>query len=149
MSMMVSFCAVLFPQDVLDEILNLTESVSEGFPTYSFNCLIFMSPFHRFRALNKVLGRSIASYRSLTFSTQLRLASPPSCCHWERPALLPLIVLFRFMCSLIFFLIYETEFVLFLTVLEKFFLAHRIRISACFTWTDNSYLTHVISPRTR
>ena len=25
-----------FPQDVLDEILNLIESVSEGFPTYSF-----------------------------------------------------------------------------------------------------------------
>ena len=27
-------------------------------------------------------------------------------------------------------------------------LAHQIRISACFTWTDDSYLTHVISPRT-
>ena len=25
-----------FPRDVLDEILNLMESVSEGFPTYSF-----------------------------------------------------------------------------------------------------------------
>ena len=36
MSMMVSFCAVLFPRDVLDEILNLIESVSEGFPSYSF-----------------------------------------------------------------------------------------------------------------
>ena len=35
MSMVVSFCAVLFPRDVLDEILNLIESVSEGFPTYS------------------------------------------------------------------------------------------------------------------
>ena len=35
MSMMVSFCAVLFfPQSVLDEILNLIESVSEGFPSY-------------------------------------------------------------------------------------------------------------------
>ena len=33
--MMVSFCAVLFPRDVLDEILNLIESVSEGFPSYS------------------------------------------------------------------------------------------------------------------
>ena len=34
---MVSFCAVLFfPRDVLDEILNLIESVSEGFPSYSF-----------------------------------------------------------------------------------------------------------------
>ena len=27
--------AVLFPRDVLDEILDLIESVSEGFPTYS------------------------------------------------------------------------------------------------------------------
>ena len=25
-----------FPRDVLDEILNLIESVSEGFPTYSY-----------------------------------------------------------------------------------------------------------------
>ena len=28
------------------------------------------------------------------------------------------------------------------------FLAHQIRISACFTCTYKSYLTHVISPRT-
>ena len=31
--MTVSFYAVLFPQDVLDEILDLIESLSEGFPT--------------------------------------------------------------------------------------------------------------------
>ena len=36
MSMMVSFCAVLFPRGVLDEILNLIESVSEVFPSYSY-----------------------------------------------------------------------------------------------------------------
>ena len=37
MSLMVSFCAVLFffTRDVLDEIWDLIESVSEGFPTYS------------------------------------------------------------------------------------------------------------------
>ena len=35
MSMMMSFCAVLFPGGVLGEILNLIASVSEGFPTYS------------------------------------------------------------------------------------------------------------------
>ena len=35
MSLMVSFCAVLFPRDVFDEIWDLIESVSEGFPTYS------------------------------------------------------------------------------------------------------------------
>ena len=30
--MMVSFCAVLFPRDILDEIWDLIEPVSEGFP---------------------------------------------------------------------------------------------------------------------
>ena len=30
----------------------------------------------------------------------------------------------------------------------KVSLAYQIRIPACCTWTDNSYLTHVISPRT-
>ena len=32
---MVSFVLSVFPQDVLDEIWDLIESVSEGFPTYS------------------------------------------------------------------------------------------------------------------
>ena len=35
MSMMVYFVLSFFPRDVLDEILNLIESVSEGFPSYS------------------------------------------------------------------------------------------------------------------
>ena len=30
------FVLSFFPRDVLDEILDLIESVSEGFPTYSF-----------------------------------------------------------------------------------------------------------------
>ena len=33
--MMVSFVLSFFPRDVLDEILNLIESVSEDFPSYS------------------------------------------------------------------------------------------------------------------
>ena len=33
---MVSFVLSFFPRDVLDEILNLIESVSEDFPSYSF-----------------------------------------------------------------------------------------------------------------
>ena len=37
MSMMVSFVLSFFPRDVLDEILNLIESVSEDFPSYSLN----------------------------------------------------------------------------------------------------------------
>ena len=32
---MASFVLSFFPRDVLDEIWDLTESVSEGFPTYS------------------------------------------------------------------------------------------------------------------
>ena len=40
MSMMVSFVLSFFPRDVLDEILNLIGSVSEGFPSYSFVTLI-------------------------------------------------------------------------------------------------------------
>ena len=35
---MVSFLLSFFPQDVLDEILDLIKSVSEGFPTYSTSC---------------------------------------------------------------------------------------------------------------
>ena len=39
MSMMVSFVLSFFPRDVLDEILNLIESVSEDFPSYSLYAL--------------------------------------------------------------------------------------------------------------
>ena len=34
--MMVSFVLSFFPRDVLYEILNLIESVSEGFPSYFY-----------------------------------------------------------------------------------------------------------------
>ena len=40
MSMMVSFVLSFFPRDVLDEILNLIESVSEDFPSYSFKKMV-------------------------------------------------------------------------------------------------------------
>ena len=33
-----SFCAVRFSRDVLDEVWDLIESVSEGFSTYFFIC---------------------------------------------------------------------------------------------------------------
>ena len=42
MSMMVSFVLSFFPRDVLDEILNLIESVSEDFPSYSLSIFIFV-----------------------------------------------------------------------------------------------------------
>ena len=42
MSMMVSFVLSFFPRDVLDEILNLIESVSEDFPSYSSLASLFI-----------------------------------------------------------------------------------------------------------
>ena len=44
MSMMVSFVLSFFPRDVLDEILNLIESVSGDFPSYfySFSALVVL-----------------------------------------------------------------------------------------------------------
>ena len=47
-SFMASFVLSFFPLDVLDGIWDLTESVSEGFLTYSFNNLaaLNLSPFH-------------------------------------------------------------------------------------------------------
>ena len=39
-SLMASFVLSFFPLDVLDEILNLNESVSEGFLTYSLQTFI-------------------------------------------------------------------------------------------------------------
>ena len=36
MSLIAFFVLSFFPRDVLDEIWDLNESVSEGFPTYSF-----------------------------------------------------------------------------------------------------------------
>ena len=44
---------------------------------------------------------------------------------------------------------YEAEFFFIFSDAGKFFLAHRIKISPCFTWTDKSYLTLVILPRNR
>ena len=35
------FVLSFFPWGVLDEILNLIESVSDGFPSYSFTCLVW------------------------------------------------------------------------------------------------------------
>ena len=51
MSMMVSFVLSFFPRDVLDEILNLIESVSEDFPSYSY------IPGHIFVDLESVIDR--------------------------------------------------------------------------------------------
>ena len=43
--MMVSFVLSFFPRDVLDEILNLIESVSEDFPSYFYKLVEAPSNF--------------------------------------------------------------------------------------------------------
>ena len=51
--MMVSFVLSFFPRDVLDEILNLIESVSEDFPSYSF-CKLFADDAKLYRDLQNL-----------------------------------------------------------------------------------------------
>ena len=64
MSMMVFFVLSFFPRGVLDEILNLIESVSEGFPSYSSDSDIlgfwpFNSNLQHFCALAKLSGPEV------------------------------------------------------------------------------------------
>ena len=83
MSMLVSFVLSFFPGDVLDEILNLIGSVSEGFPSYSyytnpqglFTQLFFSISFLR-RLLDtvlKVTSRPIFVSRCITVTCLLFL----------------------------------------------------------------------------
>ena len=54
MSMIVSFlCCPFSPQDVLDEILDLIESVSEGFPAYSYIQKVKHGPNFKVSAIQK------------------------------------------------------------------------------------------------
>ena len=55
MSMMVSFVLSFFPRDVLDEILNLIESVSEDFPSYSTPK---MQSWSRCREISEIKGKA-------------------------------------------------------------------------------------------
>ena len=45
--MMVSFCAVVFQRGVLDEILKLIESVSEGFPSFFYTDVVYFDARYR------------------------------------------------------------------------------------------------------
>ena len=47
---MATFVLSFFPLDVLDEIWDLIESVSEGFPTYSYSFSVYM--FSKFEMYN-------------------------------------------------------------------------------------------------
>ena len=60
--MMVSFVLSFFPRDVLDEILNLIESVSEDFPSYSLILLgIFVIFFLNSKHSVKILSVCLIS----------------------------------------------------------------------------------------
>ena len=67
MSMMVSFVLSFFPRDVLDEILNLIESVSEDFPSYSLHQPWHLRPFRVHS--NDLFSQTTASM-NLTFHMQ-------------------------------------------------------------------------------
>ena len=61
MSMMVSFVLSFFPRDVLDEILNLIESVSEDFPSYSLKPSLLLFFFFFFWLLFFMYSLPLAS----------------------------------------------------------------------------------------
>ena len=69
--MMVSFVLSFFPRDVLDEILNLIESVSEGFPSYSCSfgllCVSFVNAYQFVLMLLSLLVLIPDHYRSFCF----------------------------------------------------------------------------------
>ena len=66
MSMMVSFVLSFFPRDVLDEILNLIESVSEDFPSY----------FYQIAAIYKPPDKCIQTYSKLLRHFLFNLSYP-------------------------------------------------------------------------
>ena len=64
MSMMVSFVLSFFPRDVFDEILNLIESVSEDFPSYSYyDCIEQPRPIIAKFSFNKDREKILTAYR--------------------------------------------------------------------------------------
>ena len=54
-SLMASFVLSFFPLDVLDEIWDLIESVSEGILTYSFKFYVWCFPASNARAGNQTM----------------------------------------------------------------------------------------------
>ena len=55
-SLMTSFLLSFFPLDVLDEIWDLIESISEGFLTYSCGALLFMVILVIYKYKNSCIG---------------------------------------------------------------------------------------------
>ena len=57
---MASFVLSFFPLDVLDEIWDLIESVSEGFLTYSLNRLLYLN-LRNYSILNSRFSHQVMS----------------------------------------------------------------------------------------
>ena len=68
--MVVSFVLSFFPRGVLDEILNLIESVSEGFPSYSYLCPFYHSALTRGNTKNRYLCCRPSRYCVKLLSTE-------------------------------------------------------------------------------
>ena len=66
--MMVSFVLSFFPRDVLDEILNLIESVSEDFPSYSYREKASISKIQKLQNLFHFNEQGISCIESLVVS---------------------------------------------------------------------------------
>ena len=65
--MMVSFVLSFFPRDVLDEILNLIESVSEDFPSYSLLIYRAFSEINRYNHPYQIISRTV-KYQSFVIN---------------------------------------------------------------------------------
>ena len=70
--MMVSFVLSFFPRDVLDEILNLIGSVSEGFPSYSLITLdqsrhLFLTSIISLPTTEALLTASVTLFHAAAF----------------------------------------------------------------------------------
>ena len=80
--MVMSFCAVLFPTRVLDEILNLIESVSEGFPSYF--CKIFIGQLYKMQGLGAktcLSHHSIITKRHIVTKSNIRSKTTSVVCN--------------------------------------------------------------------
>ena len=97
MSMMVSFVLSFFPRDVLDEILNLIESVSEDFPSYNMQTIVYLNIFrgHGLVILMVVFGQR-SKMRFATIKTTINL-----------PIRLILIQVFQFLCIFFTFFTFQ------------------------------------------
>ena len=75
MSMMVSFVLSFFPRDVLDEILNLIGSVSEGFPSYSCRTSYVIAFSNKRKFYHAVKTVTVLLHGKISFYWRINLRS--------------------------------------------------------------------------